>query len=83
MECSDRCPIRDDAEMCPFFFHREGPEPICLYPEVHAFQMERMECDNPKLRQCPFEQAVQCAKDEPCRGCEVFAEWSCDKEDEG
>jgi len=41
MMCSDKCPIRDDAEFCPFFFHREGPEPECLYPALREFMEGR------------------------------------------
>ena len=27
-----------------------------------------------ELNQCPFEKACKCAMDEPCEGCETFAE---------
>jgi len=39
-QCSDKCPIYDDAEFCPFFFHKTGPEPLCLYTAVREFHEE-------------------------------------------
>ncbi|MCP4651093.1 MAG: hypothetical protein GY853_13580 [PVC group bacterium] len=28
-----------------------------------------------KQKQCPYDEAVKCIMDEPCRGCEVWAEY--------
>jgi hypothetical protein len=48
MECSDKCPmaarlkrLRITVTSCEYHFYDNA----CLYPAVHAFQMERMECD--------------------------------------
>jgi hypothetical protein len=53
MECSDKCPISSygtgnpNDDYCPFMKCDETGviKVYCLYPEVHAFQMERTKED--------------------------------------
>ncbi len=36
---------------------------------------DEMHPEKPDLHQCPCEPATKCLMDEPCLGCETYAEW--------